>query len=87
MELNKGGISVKNKTKSTVLTKEEIKCMNSDVRNALLIACASTLQAYCKDAKCHECPLYDKDFQICILRDEVPAYWELPITYTGGVKN
>lgn len=77
---------MKKQFKPTLLTKEQIEHMDGVLTNALLIACASTLQLYCKDAKCHECPLYDKNFQICILRDEVPAYWELPITYIGGLK-
>lgn len=60
------------------LTEVELKRVNSIFRDALLLACASTLKSYCKEADCYDCPLYDKNFHLCTLRDFVPCYWELP---------
>lgn len=62
------------------------KQIDDRFRDTLLIACASTMKAYCEETDCIKCPFHDNNFKLCTLRDFVPAYWELPITYIGGVK-
>lgn len=48
------------------------------IETLILIACASAVKRYCKITECPDCPLYDKNFKLCTLRDFVPCYWELP---------